>query len=176
MLSPQCHHTTNGCHYPTITLGNGHLCWSSWIQSLQPGMGWFPTLPADKEAQTWVCFCHLCPQHLPLRTVPALPCRQGEHSTARMWAGAGGCGVIPSHRDGALGMLLMGQSSAEAECVMCWCWDLRPGGKSLSSSNGTSLGVSWSRGTLLQGRLVPLVEGQGGGKVMSCSRATTAAL
>lgn len=84
--------------------------------------------------------------------------------------------MIPSHRDGALGMLLMGQSSAEAECVMCWCWDLRPGGKSLSSSNGTSLGVSWSRGTLLQGRLVPLVEGQGGGKVMSCSRATTAAL
>lgn len=62
--------------------------------------------------------------------------------------------MIASGRDGALGMLLMGQSSAEAERIMCW--DLRPGGKSLSSNNGTSLGVSWSRGTLLQGRLVPL--------------------
>lgn len=47
-------------------------------------------------------------------------------------------------------MLLMAQSSAEAERVTCWCWDLRAGGQSLSSNSGMSLGVSWSGGTLLE--------------------------
>lgn len=63
--------------------------------------------------------------------------------------------MIASHRDGALGMLLMGQSSAEAEHYVLLLGS-ETGGKSLSSDNGTSLGVSWSGGTLHQGRLVPL--------------------
>lgn len=62
--------------------------------------------------------------------------------------------MIASPRDGALGMLLMGQRSAEAQCILCW--ELRPGGKSLSSNNGTALGVSWSGGTFLQGKVVLL--------------------
>lgn len=69
-------------------------------------------------------------------------------------------------------MLLMAQSSAETEHATCWCWDLRAGGKSLSSNSGMSLGVSWSGGTLPRGRL----DEEGRRKAMSCSRATTSAL
>lgn len=136
-LSPWCHHTTTGCHHTTdgchhspysiTTIMNEHPvpCQNSWIQSPQQGTGWVPQLqpqnsPRTRKHKPW---CHFCP-HVLLFLIasapednagPALQARRAQHGLdagEQRWEGED-----RQHHPGAqaLGRLLMGQSSVEAQ-------------------------------------------------------------